>query len=111
MYAVVETGGKQYRVEQGMTVQVERLDASPGDTVTLDRVMLVGEGDQLDVGAPTVKGAKVWATVVGHGRGRKVTVMKYKPKAHYRRKTGHRQGYTTLKIEKIDLKEVMRIAN
>lgn len=105
MYAVVETGGKQYRVEQGMTVQVERLDAEPGATVTLDRVMLVGDGEDLSVGAPVVKGASVVATVVGHGRGRKVVVMKYKPKAHYRRKTGHRQGYTTLKIDKIDLKK------
>lgn len=105
MYAVVETGGKQYRIEQGMTLQVERLDAEPGTTVTLDRVMLVGDGDDLNVGAPTVGGASVVATVVGHGRGRKVVVMKYKPKAHYRRKTGHRQGYTTLKIEKIDVKK------
>lgn len=105
VYAVVETGGKQYRVEQGMMVQVERLDAEPGATVTLDRVTLIADGDELSVGAPTVRGASVLATVVGHGRGRKITVMKYKPKAHYRRKTGHRQSFTTLKIDKIELKK------
>ncbi|HLE77483.1 MAG TPA: 50S ribosomal protein L21 [bacterium] len=105
MYAVIETGGKQYRVEQGLTLQVERLDAEPGATVMLDRVVLVGDGDALNVGAPTVTGASVVATVLGHGRGRKIAVMKYKPKAHYRRKTGHRQAFTTLKIDKIELKK------
>ncbi|HEV8354965.1 MAG TPA: 50S ribosomal protein L21 [bacterium] len=104
MYAVIETGGKQYRIEQGTTVQVERLDAEPGTSVTLDQVVLLGDGETLEVGAPTVAGALVTATVVAHGRGRKIIVMKYKPKAHYSRKTGHRQAFTTLKIEKIELK-------
>ncbi len=103
MYAVVEAGGRQYRVEEGATVDVERIDAEPGAAVTLDRVVLVGEGGDLQVGAPTVVGASVTATVLAHGRGRKIVVMKYKPKTHYRRKTGHRQAFTTLKIEKIEL--------
>ena len=105
MYAVVEAGGRQYRVEEGATVDVERIDAEPGAAVTLDRVVLVGEGGDLQVGAPTVAGASVTATVLAHGRGRKIVVMKYKPKAHYRRKTGHRQAFTTLKIEKIELRQ------
>ncbi len=105
MYAVVESGGRQYRVEEGATLQVERLDAEPGSSVTLERVVLLGDGTDLRVGAPTVQGASVTATVVAHGRGRKIIVMKYKPKAHYRRKTGHRQNFTTLKIEKIELKQ------
>jgi large subunit ribosomal protein L21 len=104
VYAVIETGGKQYRVEQGTTLQVERLAVEPGTSLTLDQVVMLGDGDSLQVGAPTVKGASVTATVVAHGRGRKIIVMKYKPKAHYRRKTGHRQAFTTLKIDKIELK-------
>lgn len=103
MYAVIETGGKQYKVEKGTTVQVERLDAEPGKELTLDRVLLVADGEKVEVGAPVVKGAKVQAKVVGHGRGKKLVVFKYKAKSHYRRKTGHRQGYTTLRIEDITL--------
>ncbi|MBI2122987.1 MAG: 50S ribosomal protein L21 [Armatimonadetes bacterium] len=103
MYAVIETGGKQYKVEKGTTVQVERLDAEPGKELTLDRVLLVADGEKVEVGAPVVKGAKVQAKVVGHGRGKKLVVFKYKAKSHYRRKTGHRQDYTTLRIEDITL--------
>ncbi|MBI2201257.1 MAG: 50S ribosomal protein L21 [Armatimonadetes bacterium] len=103
MYAVIETGGKQYKVEKGTTVQVERLDAEPGKELTLDRVLLVADGERVEVGAPVVKGAKVQAKVVGHGRGKKLVVFKYKAKSHYRRKTGHRQDYTTLRIEDITL--------
>lgn len=102
MYAVIETGGKQYRVDEGVTVRVERLAAEPGASVALDRVLLVGNGAQARVGTPLVKGARVTATVLSHGRGRKVTVFKYKSKAHYRRKRGHRQEYTRLRIEKIE---------
>ena len=104
MYAVIESGGKQYRVEEGATLQVEALDAEPGTAVTLDRVLLVADGENVTVGAPVVKGASVQATVVRHGRGKKVIVMKYRAKSRYRRKTGHRQHYTTLKIEDILLK-------
>ncbi|MGH2348759.1 MAG: 50S ribosomal protein L21 [bacterium] len=100
MYAVVETGGKQLTVREGDLVKVERLDAKPGDLVTLDRVLLVGEG-QSKVGAPTVDGASVQARVVRQGRARKIIVMKFKSKSHYRRKTGHRQAFTELRIEKI----------
>jgi large subunit ribosomal protein L21 len=103
MYAVVETGGKQYRVEEGGTLKVERLAAEPGKPITLDRVLLVADGTSTHVGAPIVQGAKVTAMVLGHGKDRKVLVMKYKSKVHYRRKRGHRQHYTRLRIEKIEL--------
>jgi len=101
VYAVIESGGKQYRVEEGATLQVEALDAEPGTAVTLDRVLLVADGENVTVGAPVVKGASVQATVVRHGRGKKVIVFKYKSKAHYRRKRGHRQNFTALRIDKI----------
>lgn len=104
MYAVIETGGKQYKVEKGSTIQVERLGAEAGMELTLDRVLLVADGDKVQMGSPLLKGAKVQAKVVGHGRGRKQIVFKYRAKSHYRRKTGHRQAYTTLKIEDITLK-------
>lgn len=106
MYAVVESGGKQYRVEEGATLRVERLPGEPGGSVTLDRVLLVSDGQTVTVGTPVVPGASVQARVLGHGRGRKVTVLKYRPKAHYRRKQGHRQGFTALRVEKITLPEV-----
>lgn len=105
MYAVIETGGKQVTVREGDLVKVERLEASPGDVITLDRVLLVGEGDKdksdSKIGAPTVEGASVQARVVRQGRAPKIVVMKYKAKAHYRRKTGHRQAFTELRIERI----------
>lgn len=101
MYAVIETGGKQYKVEKGGTIQVELLDAEPGKDLTLDRVVLFADGKTVKVGSPVVKGAKVQAKVVGHSRGKKVIVMKYRAKSRYRRKTGHRQHYTTLRIEDI----------
>jgi large subunit ribosomal protein L21 len=103
MYAVIESGGKQYRVEEGATLKVESLEAEPGASVTLDRVLLVAQGAQVTVGVPLVAGASVQATVMGHGRHRKVVVFKYKPKAHYRRKQGHRQSFTQLRIDKISL--------
>ncbi|MDQ7843301.1 MAG: 50S ribosomal protein L21 [Armatimonadota bacterium] len=101
MYAVIESGGKQYRVEKGALVQVERLDAAPGTQVTLDRVLLVADGPTVKVGAPVVPGAVVRATVLEHGRSKKILVLKYKAKAHYRRRQGHRQGYTRLRIDEI----------
>jgi len=101
VYAVIESGGKQYRVEEGTLLQVERLDAPPGSEVTLDRVLLVADGPTVKVGAPVVAGAAVRATVLGHGRGKKIIVLKYKAKAHYRRKQGHRQGFTRLRVDKI----------
>ena len=101
IYAIIETGGKQYRVNPGQTIDVERLDVAEGDTVELDRVLLIGDGDQVTIGTPTVDGAKVVATSKGAGKGDKVIVFKYKPKVRYRKKTGHRQLHTRLVIDKI----------
>ncbi len=100
IYAVVETGGKQYKVSPGETICVEKL-ATEGDTVELDKVYLVVDGDKVTLGKPTVAGAKVVATVLGEGKGDKVIVFKYKPKVRYRRKKGHRQPYTRLAIKEI----------
>jgi large subunit ribosomal protein L21 len=101
IYAIIETGGKQYRVNPGQTIDVERLEVAEGDTVELDRVLLIGDGDRVTVGTPTVDGAKVVATAKGESRGDKVIVFKYKPKVRYRKKTGHRQFHTRLLIDKI----------
>ena len=100
IYAVVETGGKQYKVSPGQTIEVEKLTAS-GDTVELDRVYLVADGDKVTVGNPTVPGAKVIANVVENGKGDKVIVYKFKAKVRFRRKKGHRQPYTKLAIKEI----------
>lgn len=100
MYAVIDSGGKQITVREGDLVRVERIAGSVGDQVVLDRVLLVGDGETR-VGTPTVAGATVQARVVRQDRARKIIVMKYKPKAHYRRKTGHRQDFTELRIERI----------
>jgi len=101
MYAVIETGGKQYKVSPGQTLDVERLDVVDGGTIDLDRVLLIADDDKVLVGNPTVDGAKVVATSQGDGRGKKVIVFKYKPKVRYSKKTGHRQSYTRLTIDKI----------
>ncbi|MFQ6016064.1 MAG: 50S ribosomal protein L21, partial [Anaerolineae bacterium] len=103
MYAIVETGGKQYKVEVGQTIEVERLPVAVGETVELDRVLMVREDAELRVGGPLLRGAKVLATVVGQGKARKIIVFKYKPKNRYRRKKGHRQLYTRLLINDITL--------
>jgi len=101
MYAVIRSGGKQYTVHEGDTLDVELLPAEPGAQVQLDEVLMVGEGGDVTIGRPLVAGAHVVADVVSHGRGEKIIVFKYKPKTRYRRKTGHRQGYTRLAIRKI----------
>ncbi len=101
MYAIVETGGKQYKVAVGDTIDVERLPVQAGDKVELDRVLMVQDGDKTKVGNPLVKGAKVVATVVGPIKGPKIRILKYKPKIRYRRTSGHRQNYTRLSIDKI----------
>lgn len=98
MYAVVETGGKQYKVDKGSFVKIERLDAEVGKTVELDRVLLVHDGDTVTVGRPVVEGAKVVGEVVRQGRARKVLSYKYVPRKHSSTKRGHRQYYTQLKI-------------
>src|SRR5579864_3295330 len=103
MYAIVETGGKQYRVKAGDTIAVERLSGEPGDTLDLGRVLLVaGNGDrETRVGSPGVAGAVVRAEVVEHARGEKIIVFRYKSKVRYRRKTGHRQSLTRVRITDI----------
>ena len=102
MYAVVETGSKQYRVTPGMTIDVERLPAEAGSDIELDRVLMVGgEGTALRIGTPVVEGARVVATVAEHHRGEKLIIFKMKAKKRYRRKQGHRQELTRLTIKEI----------
>ena len=101
MYAIIATGGKQYKVSEGDIIDVEKLDASEGDSVTFDQVLVVG-ADKLTVGDPTVASAKVTGKVLEQGRGKKVIVYKYKPKTGYHKKNGHRQAYTKVQIDKID---------
>jgi large subunit ribosomal protein L21 len=101
MYAVVESGGKQYKVEPGGTFQVELLAVEVGATVELERVLLVGDGDALEVGRPTVAGARVVADVVSQDKADKIVVFRYKRKVRYRRKTGHRQRLTRLLVKEI----------
>ncbi|HHV27500.1 50S ribosomal protein L21 [Anaerosalibacter bizertensis] len=101
MYAVIETGGKQYRVQEGDTIFVEKLDADNGEQVSFDKVLFVSKDDDLVVGKPYVEGAKVEGKVLEQGKGKKVIVFKYKAKKNYRKKQGHRQPYTKVKVEKI----------
>jgi len=101
MYAVVETGGKQYRAAPGEFVNVERLPVAVGDQVTLDRVLMIADGESVTVGRPTVEGAFVIATVIGQRRARKVLFFHYAPKKRERKKRGHRQYYTRLRIDEI----------
>lgn len=108
MYAVVETGGKQYKVAQGQVVQVERLPLEKGSQIVLDRVLLVADGENTLVGTPLVEGAKVVAESLGEEKDDKVIVFKYKPKVRYRRKKGHRHLYTNLAIKEIQLKKATK---
>jgi large subunit ribosomal protein L21 len=101
MYAVIKSGGKQYRVESGAKFRVEALSAEVGAAVSFDEVLLVGEGDQLKVGTPLVSGAKVKATVVAHGRGDKVKIFKLRRRKHYTKTQGHRQSYTEVRVDDI----------
>jgi large subunit ribosomal protein L21 len=101
MYAVIETGGKQYRVELGTELAVERLDATPGTSISFDRVLLVADGDNAQVGTPTVADALVTADVLRQDRGEKVIVFKYRPKARHRSKKGHRQEQTVIRVADI----------
>ena len=101
IYAITETGGKQYRVTPGQVVDVERLNVAEGNAVDLNKVLLIGDGEKVTVGTPTVDGAKVVATSQGEGKAKKIIVFKYKPKVRYQKKTGHRQRYTRLVIDKI----------
>lgn len=103
MYAVIETGGKQYRVELGSEFAIERLEGTPGDTIKFDRVLLVADGDTASVGTPVVDDALVTASLVRQDRGEKVIVFKYRPKARHRSKNGHRQEQTIVRIADITL--------
>lgn len=102
MYAIIETGGKQYKVQEGDVVFIERLAAEEGSVVNFDRVLAVSKEGSFTVGNPVVEGASVSAKVLGHGKDKKIIVFKYKPKKTYRRKQGHRQPYTKVHIEKIN---------
>jgi large subunit ribosomal protein L21 len=101
MYAVIKSGGKQYRVESGAQLRVEALRAEVGAAVSFDEVLLVAEGDAVKVGAPFVSGAKVNATVVAHGRGEKLKIFKLRRRKHYQKTQGHRQSYTEVRINDI----------
>ena len=98
MYAVIKTGGKQYRVSQGDKLRVEKLAGNVGDTVTLSEVLLVGQGDGVKIGAPVVAGAKVEAKIVAQDRSKKIIIFKFRRRKNYRRRTGHRQPFTALEI-------------
>lgn len=98
MYAVIKTGGKQYRVSEGQTLKVETLAADEGASVELDEVLMIADGDNIKVGAPNVEGGKVTATVKSHGRGKKIEVVKFRRRKHHDKRTGHRQNYTELLI-------------
>src|SRR5262245_6236816 len=101
MYAVIKTGGKQYKVEQGLTLRVEKLEGDKGATLSFSEVLLVADGDKITVGAPTVAGATVQAEIVAQERGEKLVVFKFRRRKAYRRRNGHRQSYTAIKITSI----------
>ena len=102
MFAVIESGGKQHRVQEGDVLRLEKLDVEAGGSVTFDRVMMVGEGDDVAIGTPVVDGSSVTAEVLAHGRGDKVTVIKFKRRKDYQRKQGHRQAYTEVRVTGIN---------
>jgi large subunit ribosomal protein L21 len=98
MYAVIEAGGKQHRVVEGETLKLEKIEAATGDTVEFDKVLMAGAGEDVKIGKPVVDGAKVTAEVVAHGRHKKVKIVKFNRRKHYRKETGHRQWFTEVKI-------------
>ena len=101
MYAVIKTGGKQYRVTTGQTLKVEKLELEQGASIDLDQVLMVAEGENIKIGTPLVAGGKVTATIKSHGRGKKIEIIKFRRRKHYRRQAGHRQSYTELEITNI----------
>jgi large subunit ribosomal protein L21 len=101
MYAVIKTGGKQYRVAEGQTLKVEKLEIEEGASVEFDTVLMIADGDQVEIGAPYIEGARVSATVKSQGRGPKVRIVKFRRRKHYRKTQGHRQSYTELRISGI----------
>lgn len=98
MYAVIQTGGKQYRVSEGDTLRVEKIVAEEGASIDFDKVLLVADGDDVKVGKPFVEGGKVSATVQGHGRGKKVRILKFRRRKHHLKRQGHRQSFTAVRI-------------
>ncbi|PKO92063.1 MAG: 50S ribosomal protein L21 [Betaproteobacteria bacterium HGW-Betaproteobacteria-10] len=101
MYAVIKTGGKQYRVTNGLKLKVEQIPADVGAEVTLDQILMLGEGESVQIGAPFIAGATVKATVISHGRHDKVKIFKMRRRKHYQKHQGHRQNYTELRIDSI----------
>ncbi len=110
MYAIIETGGKQYRVQEGDVITVEKLDVNAGDKVELDKVLVLSDDNGLKVGTPYVEGAKVIAEAVENGKGKKVIIFKYKAKKDYRKKQGHRQPYTMIEIKSLGGKAAAKAA-
>ncbi|WP_144393290.1 50S ribosomal protein L21 [Pleionea sediminis] len=102
MYAVIQSGGKQHRVKEGQTIKLEKLVAETGASIDFDKVLMVGSGSDVKVGAPYVDGAKVTAEVVAHGRGKKVNIIKFKRRKHHMKRMGHRQWFTEVKITGIN---------
>ena len=102
MYAVIKTGGKQYRVAPGENIKIEQVQADVGATIVLDQVLMVADGEAVKVGTPTLAGAKVSATVVSHGRGPKVRIFKMRRRKHYMKTQGHRQNYTEIRVDAIN---------
>jgi large subunit ribosomal protein L21 len=102
MYAVVATGGKQYRVEEGEIIRIEKLTGQVGDQVAFDQVLMIGDGENVRIGQPVVEGATVKASIVEQGKNKKILVFKYKRRKRYRRKQGHRQQFTAVKVNAIE---------
>ncbi len=98
MYAVIESGGKQHRVEEGETLKLEKIEVATGETIEFDKVLMIGGGDDVKIGTPIVSGAKVTAEVVTQGRHKKIKIIKFNRRKHYRKETGHRQWFTEVKI-------------
>jgi len=102
MYAVVKTGGKQYKVTQDQYLKVEKLEGNEGDSIELDQVLMIADGDKLTIGSPMIDGGKITATILSHGRGKKVEIMKFHRRKHHQKRTGHRQSYTEIKVTAIN---------
>lgn len=101
MYAVIATGGKQYRVAEGDVLKIEKLTGDVGSTIDFDQVLMVADGDKFKTGKPYLSGAKVQASIVSHGRGKKIEIVKFRRRKHHRKQMGHRQYFTEIKITKI----------
>jgi large subunit ribosomal protein L21 len=101
MYAVIVTGGKQYRVQEGQTLKLQKMDAEVGSSIDFNEVLMLANGDDIKVGLPLLEGAKVVASVVSHGRGKKIRIVKFRRRKHHMKQMGHRQDYTEVKITKI----------